>query len=359
MAVVVGVATIWRVAAARWVGNRVFAEPTGTVLVLNDAPGGVIAVDLDRRIVARVAVQGQRQGDVQWPLLLVGDSIVVGWDGIWAQPLSGGTSHLLGQATIALPASQPDLVWLVTDPVTPGDAASVSEVDQAGTVILQGLGMVGYETALIAGIPGGLAYDSPAGVVLWDLATQRVIKQLGDGPTAHVLGTGGDQVVWCESSCRRLHITSLSGGDRVVSVPRGEAGFDSDATFSPDQRLVAIHAGNDGGEGRLVLIDAVTGQLRWVSQEQLIGGAFIAWSPSGSKLFAAAPALNQRQTLVDMYRLTSNRAEVASLPIDPPGAGLLAVSAGHTPALEAPQLGPSQACQEPPDGASGACGFRF
>ena len=241
--------------------------------------------------------------------------------------------------------------------MAPESPASLSEVDQTGSVVAQGLGLVGEKA--VTGIAGGVAYDTAHGVALWSLAKQGVVRGFG-GPLARVLGASGNLVAWCDSSCAELHLSSVTGDDRVVPVPKGEASFESDAAFSPDGRLLVILAGGPAtGPGLLVLVDAQAGTTRWVGQQAMPGGASLAWSPDGTRVFASWRSPTQVQTTVVEYHVASNRAKVATLPVAPDRGAMLAVSEARAPILLAEHLALPQVCQEPPSTSPQVCGFRF
>lgn len=94
--------------------DGLFASPTGVVLLFADGIDGVTAVDLDRGVVGRRVVEGERPGDQPFRLTHTGDHLVVGWGEIWAAPLDGGPSRKIDDATIYLPAAEPGEVWTLT-----------------------------------------------------------------------------------------------------------------------------------------------------------------------------------------------------------------------------------------------------
>ena len=89
-------------------------------------------------------------------------------------------------------------------------------------MIAQGLGLVGEKA--VTGIAGGVAYDTAYGVALWNLAKQQVVREFG-GPSARVLGASGNLVAWCDSSCAQLHLSPVTGEDRVVTKRRAGSRF--------------------------------------------------------------------------------------------------------------------------------------
>ena len=95
-------------------GRPVFSTPTGVTLLLDDGYDGVTALDLDTGIVGRRIVDGQRAGDQPYRLFRSDDSLIVGWGEVFAAPLDGGPSVSLGEATLAVPASEPGRVWLAS-----------------------------------------------------------------------------------------------------------------------------------------------------------------------------------------------------------------------------------------------------
>ena len=159
---------------------------TGDVLVFDDGYDGVAAVDLDDRTVSRRAIGGQEAGDQPWRLTLSGNDLIVGWDGVYADPVNGGSSRLLGNGTISVPAADPGDVWLVTYPagrVGPGPL-TVEEVTTDDRTVVPATTLTSPPGYPIVGVPGGIAFQSSAGLALWDAATQKVSQTLGLEPAA-------------------------------------------------------------------------------------------------------------------------------------------------------------------------------
>ena len=96
----------------RTVDHGVFARPTGLVLMADDGYDGVTLVDLDHRIAVRRPFHGQGAGDQPFRLTRTGDAFIVGWDPVWAVPLDGSASRLLGEGAVSVPAVEPGTVWL-------------------------------------------------------------------------------------------------------------------------------------------------------------------------------------------------------------------------------------------------------
>jgi len=348
--------------------HLLFSDRTGTVLVFDDGYDGVLAVDLDHRAAARQVVQGQRAGDQPWRLTRVGGFLVVGGNGIWVKPLSGGPSRLLAQATISLPAAEPNRVWVVA---YPGGGLSgtptVREVDLSGKVVLEAQGLDPQQGYPSIGIPGGVAYGSDHGIALWDAATNRIVRELGSQQT-DALGDFGDLLAWCESGCNQLHLTNVSGPDRVIAPPPGMAAFREQVSFSPDGKMMAAVAGPGAPSptvppgpqappGAIVLVDTQSGATRWVSAATVASNSSLGWSPDGTRLFAASQSSGQDQMTLVEYHIASNQGETAILPFGTDTGSFVAVSQADGRYLLTTHLGLQATCGPPPFGRTGGCGF--
>src|SRR5689334_21567149 len=114
--------------------HPIFGTPTDTTLIFDDGYDGIALLDLDQGTLTRRVVTGQRAGDQPYRLIRVADRLVVGWGRIWAVPLSGAKPYEIGDATVAIPATEPDLIWLYDYPgqVAPG-RQPVAEADSRRT----------------------------------------------------------------------------------------------------------------------------------------------------------------------------------------------------------------------------------
>ncbi len=241
----------------------VFPDASNTVLVLDDGYDGVTLVDLDRRVAVRRVVEGQRAGDQPYRLGRAGDRLIVGWDEIYAAPLAGGASKLLGHATIWVPAAEPGRIWTVD---WPGGRIGLGNpttrlLDLTGRVLLE----ASFDPAIgfpAIGIPGGLAFETQEGVALWDAATNQVTARAGSCATVStfVSDSHGDLLAWCETECDLFHVTRLAPSgpvDHPILPPHGTTFDARNARFSPDGRLLATTGG-----GWITIVDSETGAPR-------------------------------------------------------------------------------------------------
>jgi len=348
----------------------VFPQPTGLVLVFHDGYDGVLSVDLDHRVAARRVLDGQRAGDQPWDIVRVGTSLVVGWDQVWAAPIAGGPSRLLGQgATITFfPAAEPGQVWLDYPSGPTGNGPpTLREVDVAtGTTTHQGLGPDPSRGTPVVGIPGGVAFATSRGVALWNASTDMFTRRLGTGQTL-IGDAAAGRLAWCEGlpqlMCSTLHITDLAGGDRAIALRPGRIYNVGSARFSPNGKYLAIvttHAGIESSnqQGSLMVMDSHTGSIS-TADPKISAWSSLAWNDSSSRLFFASQT--NHGMVLGQYVPTTGHAETAAVPIlgahpfvilsRPDATSFLAKTLGRPSACPAPNIGPS--------GRSGVCGCRF
>jgi hypothetical protein len=158
-------------------GQGTFSPRTGDVLVFADG----LTVDLDHRRVIDRAIAGQRAGDQRWAIVRSGNSFVVGWGKVWADPIGGGPSRLLGPVVTFVPAARPGAVWLINYPggrIGDGTPA-LSEETVNGTVLQSELGPSPFGGVPRVGIPGGIAFETSTGIALWNADQHRFTRELG------------------------------------------------------------------------------------------------------------------------------------------------------------------------------------
>lgn len=347
-------------------GTPGFSAGSGLVLLFDDGYDGVLAMDLDAGVAARRVLEGQRAGDQPWRLTRQGDSLVVGVDRIHAVSIATGESALLGEATIAIPAAEPDRVWLVDYPgrqIGEGPRPH-RQVDLSGNVLLETPGLDPETATPAIGIPGGLAYEDGVGVALWDAATGTV-RQLG-ARQGLVADSAGSLLVWCEGDCTALHLTDLDGEDREVPAPDGYTAFEArSARLSPDGSRVAVIVG-DGGpvsdeeDGALVVLDVATGEPLPDGTE-VSRSARLGWSPDGSELFFAS-STDDGTTTLGRYLIDEDRIEFATVPGPASAHDLVVVERSQARAFLPVEPGAEADCRQPgvqPSGRSGICGWRY
>jgi len=334
--------------------TSVFPDRTGQVLIFEDNQntvasgdeyaGAIALVDLDHRIVVRRLLVGNRNPGHGSFLLRLRRSIVYGYDRVYASRLDGGDRKLLGTSSIAIPGQTRGRVLILRYPSEPElGVPSIREPGHAG----RGRGLFedpsAHPVVPARAIPGGIAYDSPNGIVLWDYVHQREIGRLGSRQSYVTTGSG-DRLMWCEEQCRTLHLTRLGGRDGTFRAPKGlrfSGGIPPITRFSPDGRFVAATAGayiRNAWVGRaMVLIDTKTGEVRvaYLDPSKLPLGCTIdeigfagcsppyvagpVWSTNGKHLYFAIFDQQLHEIAMGEYSMDAHRVmHIAQLPI--PGA---------------------------------------
>lgn len=277
-----------------------FSAPTGTALLFDDGHDGVVALDVDSGRRAAFRLPGQRPGDQPFRLLRMGGWLVYGWGTIWAAaPGSDLPVRQLGNATIFVPAAQPDQLWLIDYPGgrlgqgTP----TWTLVDNAGQELHQAEGEDGMYA--VRGVPGGLAVrDENATLRRYDVTAGELEDYLGDRD-AQIGDVTVDRVVWCERDCERLRIADGEGREvGLIDGPQVDS-FDPNAMWlSSGGDQLAVHTRvreSSGTNLELRIYDLNADQLSAKATVPL-GDVNGAWTLDGRQFFyrtmpgASAPA---------------------------------------------------------------------
>ena len=304
--------------------QAVFSEETGSVLVFDDGIDGVVTVDLDTGVVTRLALPGQRAGDPDYRLLRVGDSLVVGWGVIHAISIDTLEASRLGEATVFIPAVEPDTVWLIDYPggrIRQGPP-TYRQVGLDGSELASAPGL-GPEQAYPAhGIPGGIVHEiAGSGIALW-YPDADPVRLPGSGP-GFVADVSGDLIAWCLDEGRGcdLRLTELGGADRAVPSPDSDRSFQArSARFSPDGRMLAAIIGDPGPIGldskaAVVVIDVSSGEATVITEYILPRPEYLAWSVDGRHLFFSSYSYGGTETLLGWYRPADGHLEVVVSPL--------------------------------------------
>jgi hypothetical protein len=285
------------------------------VLVIDDGYDGIVVVDPLAHVVVRARVDGQRVGDQRYRLLTVGDTLIVGWGEIFAAPIAGGTSRKLGDATIAIPAEQPDRVWLVD---YPGGKIGLGTptlrlVDLTGRVETEVIGMEPLAVPIVGAL-GGIVYETNTGLVVWDPQTRTIIKTLSVRQS-QVLASAGGKLAWCEDPCNTLRISRVVEPDAVFVTVGHRYTL---AQFSPDgRRLAAVHRPSVETESpstaEIKIVDAVGGAAiaGFKSNSEI---AALTWAPTSDAVIATADAPDSSGTVITNYLLTG-ATTISTIPI--------------------------------------------
>ena len=287
-------------------------------LIFDNGLSGVLAVDT-RNLAEPLSspVEGQRPGDQPYRISVVDGRLIVGWGDIYAHDITTLQSTRIGEATIYVPAAEPDRVWLVD---YPGGRINTSQPPFVWQVLADGTPVtapVRFETEDVPsiGIPGGLAASSEDGIVLWSYTTGEVIERLGSG-LASVSDVSRDpetKLAWCEEPCSEMHVTTLGGGEQVFLLGgSGQFTFDAgSARFSPDGRYLAAPAGGD-----LIVMNLETRDMTTVLtiEDQADPDLHVGWSPTGSHLFAATNSWGQTETIIATHNVATEETQLATLP---------------------------------------------
>jgi hypothetical protein len=321
----------------------------------------VTALDLDNRIAGRRVIDGERAGDQSFRITVTGNHVVVGWGEIYAQPLSGGASTKIDDATIYIPAAESGEVWTIAwegGRIGQG-AATVRRVtvDGAATFSSTSLTVNGDWPRL--GVPGGLIVQTPEGIAVWDAATSAVGPTLGPGP-AFSIASNGRSVAWCEDTCANVHVAALPH-QGSPTAPHAAPGGQQIALTNDGHRLAFLRPG--GGNGfDLVVRDLTDGKESTVAAGLSQYGA-IGWDTDGGQLFYSAPSYQQSTMQLGRYGVVDGSWEQSEIHVGDAISGLVVLSPSEARSFFSEKLVSADACPGAggsyPSGRSGTCSFRF
>ncbi len=227
-----------RTTAATAASERIFSETTGDVLVFDNGFDGVTVIDLDRGTTTHAGVDGQLGGDQPYRIHRVASSLLFGWGEITTFDLETLDSQLLGAATIFVPATEPDRVWMIEFPggYLSNEEPVVWQVNMTGDAVTETVPL-GFSGFPVHGLPDGLAVETRDGVMLWDADSRSVVRQLGRGQGI-VADVSSHSIAWCAEPCTQLRISDLAGTFHV-QVPAAPTDVPN-ARFSPDGAYLAV-----------------------------------------------------------------------------------------------------------------------
>lgn len=141
-------------------------------------------------------------------------------------------------------------------------------------------------------VPGGAFYRMPA-------AGGTPVRLVEDIDSAPAISPDGRRLAWYRLDDRgddTLLIAELAGagGERRLASPerpyRYGPTFFGGVAFSPNgERIAAAEVHGGGGAGRIVILDATTGESRWsVSDPRWVDMGQIAWAPDQQALLVVA-----------------------------------------------------------------------
>ncbi|MFV2000985.1 MAG: hypothetical protein ACC654_11540 [Acidimicrobiia bacterium] len=296
--------------------DPLFGDESPWVLLFDNGPGSVLAVDPNNPVRLRRSVYGDRAGDQPYRMTRVGNSLVVGWGIIYANDIVSGDSTPLGAASFYIPAAEPDRVWLVDWPGS-GNIATGStarQVDMEGRIVVERADFPDRAIPGI-GIPGGIAIQTDTGLEAWYPGAENPVSLWG-ARQASVLDVNGSVLAFCPTEpCTDPHFIDIGTG-RVskVGLPGEVGSLDRGggvARFSPDGSKMAL--ATDRG---VVVLDLETLLFTTIAPELTTTErpVYVSWSPDGEVLFASASSLGRTDMSVTRYNLATLDVQTAQLP---------------------------------------------
>lgn len=295
------------------ISGPLFGDDTGVVLLFDNGLSDVMAVDPDNRVGALTTLQGHGGGDPPYRIARTGDSIIVGWGTVHGTDIHTGESTKLGDATIFIPAAEPDRVWLVkwAGGCTGCGSATAWQVDTAGNPLTEPAKIASGELPVV-GVNDGLAIETPTGIRVW-YPDDRASIDIGSG---RVRAAHGDLLAYCTAAlCTEVSIVNLRTGERqsVYSDEEfAEFAFGGPtARFSPDGSYLALTTRRG-----VAVFNTVIGATTPVTNALENGDyLFVSWSPDGHQLFAANYSYGETEVDIARYDLATGDVSLAHLPI--------------------------------------------
>lgn len=348
---------------------RVFNAETDVTLIVDDGYDGVLAVSPDRKIAGRRVIEGKGPGDPPYSLLRASDHLIVRGQDIIRVPLDGRPPNPLGSATYMVPAVEPDKVWLIGysgQYIGQGDR-TIQQVSLDGTIVTESQLGPDDKSFPSMGIPGGLAFETPHGLDLWNASTQKVVRTLGEKSPFASDATMA-QIAWCETVCRSLHLTDFEGEDRLVLPPSGTTHFYAAhkgfARFSPTGRMLAAVARptiSSDSPASIVLVDTTTLQSQVVARDVDDRSFYVGWSPDGSQLFFSSYSYKETTTIIGRHEQRSQHTEIVTLNVSDTFS-FVVVEESKTDSFFPAKLGSARNCPSPggsPSSRPPLCGFEL
>lgn len=269
-----------------------FDAPTGAALIVDAGSDGAVVLDVDTGATTRF---GLPRGDVveqPFPLLRRGEWLVVAQHGGWAlapETEPEVTAHWLGEGGFAVPAANPEQLWLVAEGDGRG-AATWTLVEVTGAVLEQVQVEEGYTP--IRGVPAGLAVRDGEEDMLQLYSADGLrpfIPWLEAG--SRVLDATPNRAITCSDPCQELavhdehrQVIHRLGTDAVRVHGQG--------WLSPDGRLLAAiafvnvdgSAGGVAGSVEVRIYDVDEGEV--LDRAAITLGDFAgSWTPDGEQFF--------------------------------------------------------------------------
>ena len=345
--------------------DAVFATPTNVVLLFSDGIDGATAVDLDRGVAGRRVIDGERAGDQSFRLTLTGDHLVVGWGEIYADPLDGGPSRKIADATIYVPASEPGEVWTLTwDGGAIGAGPStIARVRVDGTVAYGPASIDLTNSSAVIGVPGGLAFDTPKASRCGTPTRGAFGPVLGPGPVT-AASSDGRSLAWCQSTCDTVHVVDL---DHTGPPPAPHAAVSQQVALSPDGSRLAVLRPTDpspdpADTGADLVVTDWQNSVETVVAHNLDESDTLHWTADGRQLFVTEYSYGDQSMRIGRFDTDTRLWEIQTVPFGA-GLGAAVVDRDQARSFFSTPLVPESECPggggSYPSGRTGVCTFQF
>ena len=213
------------------------------------------------------------------------------------------------------------------------------------------------------GVPGGLAFDTPNGVRVWDADTGAFGPVLGPGPVT-AASSDGRSLAWCQSTCDTVHVVDL---DHTGPPPAPHAAVSQQVALSPDGSRLAVLRPTDpspdpADTGADLVVTDRQNSVETVVAHNLDESDTLHWTADGRQLFVTEYSYGDQSMRIGRFDTDTRLWEIQTVPFGA-GLGAAVVDRDQARSFFSTPLVPESECPggggSYPSGRTGVCTFQF